>query len=105
MDKGTPGSCRGRRHRTVLCAMLLAGTAVFAATLQADVVHFVNGDRVSGTVHSVSGGKVVLDTQHAGRILIALAGVSAIEAETGFDLRLRDGTAVRGSFRIEESGE
>jgi len=64
----------------------------------ADVIDLTNGDRITGTVVSVGGGKVVTDTEYAGRIIIDLEAVARLETEAAFEVRLRDGSLKRGQF-------
>ena len=55
---------------TALALSLWAGTAV------ADTVVLENGDRLTGTVDSIAGGRLVLTTEYAGNVPIKLDQVA-----------------------------
>ncbi len=55
----------------VVSTMLVAGFA------SADVLHLASGDRLSGEIDSISGGKVVLKMTRASAAITAALGASA----------------------------
>lgn len=61
-----------------LCIFLSA----FACVVRADTVWLVNGDRLSGTVQSLSDGQLELKTNYAGTLKVSWASVSTMESES-----------------------
>ena len=61
-------------------------------TAQADVVELNNGDRITGTVDSIVGGRVLVETEYAGLIPVQLDAVVAIQTEAAFDVRTSGGS-------------
>ena len=53
----------------------------------ADRVEFANGDVITGTVTSVAGGKVVVQTEYAGRITASVDKVACITTDAELNLR------------------
>ncbi len=72
------------------CLLLAAGAA-------ADEVHLKNGNRLSGTLISLSEGKLVLETDFAGRLSIDWGQVERIQTESAIEVVLTDGTSVKGT--------
>ena len=71
-----------RSFFSVLLAILLAPLA------QADVVMMKNGDRLSGTVDSIAGGRLLLQTEYAGLVPLNLDAIAQVETEGELDLRV-----------------
>jgi putative salt-induced outer membrane protein YdiY len=86
-----------------ICALsvVLAG----ALSAHADVAELTNGDRISGTVVSVAGGNVVMDTEYAGRLIIDIGAVARLETESVFEMRLSDGSLRRGQFAPDDDAQ
>ncbi|NKB98546.1 MAG: DUF481 domain-containing protein [Pseudomonadales bacterium] len=70
--------------RQVFSAVLLVLVGMSAAI--ADVVELKNGDRLTGTLEGVSGGKAILTTSYAGDVAINLDEVVAITSEDSFKI-------------------
>ena len=85
-----------------LVAMLVGAAALPAA---ADVVNLNNGDRLSGTVDSVTGGKVILETEYAGSVLIDMEAVASLETEKAFEVRTKGGGMAEGRFVMGPGGQ
>ncbi len=66
-------------------AILLLELAL-AHTAQADRVEFTNGDVITGTVTSIAGGKVVVQTEYAGKITAGLDKVARIKTDAELNL-------------------
>ena len=75
-----------------------------SASALADTVLLKNGDRLTGTVDSISGGHVLLETEYAGHIPIDLEAVAELVTEDAFDVLGADGS-VNGRFAIEEGSQ
>ncbi len=70
---------------------------LWSAGATADVVVLKNGDRVTGTVDSISSGRVLLTTEYAGNVPINLDAIKSLETEAAFDIRMGD-NLVSGQF-------
>lgn len=81
-------------RRTLLLALALPALAQAA-----DVVTTKGGDRLSGTIVSLDGGVLTLDTPYAGKIPVKWSEVSSIETEGTAKFKLRDGTVLQASAR------
>jgi len=83
------------RSATVLAT---AGLLFFflTATASADDVFLKNGNRLSGTIVSMSEGKLVLETDFAGRLTIDWNHVEQLATDAPLTLVLADGSIIRG---------
>jgi putative salt-induced outer membrane protein YdiY len=83
------------RSATVLAT---AGLLFFflTATALADEVFLKNGNHLSGAIVSMSEGKLVLETEFAGRLTIDWAQVERLSTEAPLTLVLADGSTLRG---------
>jgi len=70
---------------------------LLAAGAAADEVHLKNGNRLSGTIISMNEGKLMLETDFAGRLSIDWSRVERIESESPIEVVLSDGTRVQGT--------
>ncbi len=89
------------RYRTsfvFLSAFLLSGIA------HADEVVFRNGDRLTGTVTSASGGKLTIKTSMAGDVTAPLTNIESFRTNEPITIRLVDGTTVRQKVEPAEAG-
>ncbi|HCG70628.1 MAG TPA: hypothetical protein DE147_09215 [Gammaproteobacteria bacterium] len=57
---------------------------------QADTLIMANGDRLTGRLDSISGGKVVFATTYAGRIAVSLAQVHTLVTQESYTIALKD---------------
>jgi putative salt-induced outer membrane protein YdiY len=85
----------GRAGVVLLAGIFLAASAV------ADVLHLQSGDRLTGEIDSIAGGRVVLKTDFAGTIAVKLDTVASIESETVFEIRQDEGEKLKGQFIAE----
>jgi putative salt-induced outer membrane protein YdiY len=76
---------------SVAAVVALAGVA---APARADEVVFKNGDRVTGTVTEVAGGKLKIAGTLAGDVEVPLADVRTFSTDAPLRIRLADGTIV-----------
>lgn len=99
---------RERRIGVVVCAVII-GMASLAA---ADEVVFKNGDRLSGKIVKLDGGKLTISTAMAGEVNVNMTDVKTFATDGPIDVHLKDGTVVRqkivagedGRFAIEKGG-
>jgi putative salt-induced outer membrane protein YdiY len=69
-----------------LAALLLPVTGL------ADQILFKNGDRLTGTVKTLTGGKLTFDTAILGKIEVAVSELDTFETDQPIELHLADGT-------------
>lgn len=72
---------------------LLAMTAVGSAD---DEVKLMNGDRLTGTVKSLAGGKLVLETAHSGPLKIDWSLVASVKIDASTKVKLATGETLQG---------
>jgi putative salt-induced outer membrane protein YdiY len=77
--------------------------AVAAAVCRADQITLSNGDRLTGKVQRLSGGKVVIETDYAGEVSIDLKSIAAIATQGEMTVVLDDDTRTFG--RLSGNGE
>ena len=76
-----------------LCLIVL--TLASASALGGTVV-LKNGDRLTGEVDSISGGRLLLTTEYAGRIPVRLDAVQSVTSPVEFHVRFRGGGYLDG---------
>lgn len=86
-----------------ITAALMAISA--SGALHADVVRMANGDVIRGTVDSIVGEKLVLDTEYAGTLSIEMEHVSAIDSDEALSVRLSSGEVLTGELAAEDGGQ
>jgi putative salt-induced outer membrane protein YdiY len=75
-----------------------------AGYVSADVVVLTNGDRLTGTVDSISGGHVLLSTDYAGHVPIKLDAIAELTTEASFNVRTEQGRVV-GKFMATDGAQ
>lgn len=83
--------CNARTARPLLVLVLAA-----ASVCRADQVLLDNGDRVTGTVKGLAGGKLTIETAYAGTIEIDVAHVASLQADGEMTVVLEDDTRLYG---------
>lgn len=83
---------------------LLVGAVLGISHAAADTVVLQNGDRLTGTVDSIAGGKVLLITEYAGGVPINLDAVAELITDDSFDVVLDSGKT-NGKFVVSEQGQ
>lgn len=76
--------------RTAAFRFLLMICLIAAGPAAADTIWFKNGDRLTGEVKSLDGGKLVVQSPYGGVMSLDWSAVSTLESEK--ELILRDGT-------------
>jgi hypothetical protein len=75
-------SSRSARKRVVLTfATVLLAVFLFSISASADTVVLKNGDRLTGSVTQIAGGKLTIHTDYAGDVAIAFDQVSSVKVE------------------------
>jgi hypothetical protein len=86
--------------RTLLCSLVLAA----AVPVWADTVWLNNGDRLSGEIILLDGGKLALKTKYAGQVLIAWKDIDTLRSEKPLLVR-RQGFDSEHSQQLEAAGK
>lgn len=76
-----------------MLALLLLGSAVAG-----DEIKLKNGDRITGTVTGLAGGKLSVDTPHAGALKIDWAQVASLTTDGKHKVRMVTGEEVEGKL-------
>lgn len=81
---------------------ILLGTlaGLLFAVASADVVVLKNGDRLTGTLDSIAGGRLLLQTDYAGAVPIHLDAVASLTTEADFKVRVGQ-LKLNGSFQTQ----
>ena len=70
--------------------LCLLGCLSWAVAAQADLLVMDNGDRITGRLDSITGGKAIFDTPYAGRIWVEMANIRTLETEEAYTVRIND---------------
>src|SRR5689334_15067751 len=104
-----PREWRSRVHRArrfvaqlVLVCLAIAAAACDAA---ADTLFFKNGDRLTGQIIRLEGGRLTLKSALAGEITVNLSDLESFKSDQPLDVRLQDGSAVRAPVSDAPGGE
>jgi putative salt-induced outer membrane protein YdiY len=84
----------------------------FAVATADDEVKLKNGDRLTGTVKGLAGGKLVLETKHSGPLKIDWAEVASVKTDAPLKVKLVTGDvlegkvvpAAEGKLKVESGG-
>lgn len=87
-------------NRSFAAVMLVALTAGAA---HADEVIFNNGDRITGKVLSVEGGKMTIDSKLAGEIKVDMKEVKTFTTDAPIEIRTTDGQKVNAKATASET--
>ena len=100
MAKNPFSSPRHLRPKRLTLLLMMAAAAL---TARADLVTLTNGDRISGSVESLSDGKLSFATEWAGSIQISWDAVAALESDETFAVKTKEGEVYSGSLLKTES--
>lgn len=70
-----------------------------------DEVKLKNGDRLTGTVKELAGGKLILETKHSGPVTIDWAQVVSVKTDAPVKVKLITGEAVEGKISPAAEGK
>src|SRR5258708_5550433 len=90
--------------RWSLVAVALTAAAM-ASSSSADEVIFKNGDRLTGTIESREGGKLVIKTAVAGKVTVDVKDVKTMASDRPISLKLKDGTVVHQKVDAGPDGQ
>ncbi len=106
-----PGRARGAAARTrggvvvALAGGFITGLLGLATRAVADEVQFNNGDRLTGTVVGVDGGKMKIKTKVAGEVTVDLKDVKTFSTDAPVAVKLKDGTVVHQKVSADGAGQ
>lgn len=90
-------------YKAASCAILACLLGLAAAA--ADEVVLTNGDRLTGKVLRLTGGKLILKVDYSKKIIeIDKSKVKSIRTDGPVELHLADGQVVKGKLRTDEKG-
>ncbi len=89
-------------RRLALLSLLTVFPA--AAARSADEVRLKNGDRLTGTIKSLSGGKLVLATEHSGTVSVDWAQVASVVTEGKVKVKMSTGEVLEGNLVAAPEG-
>ena len=78
---------------TLLCALSIPTIA--------DRIELINGDRLSGTVVTMTDGVVVLKSDLAGEIKLEMSNIKSIQTDTSVQLEYADGTMAEEALTVD----
>jgi putative salt-induced outer membrane protein YdiY len=71
----------------------------------ADTIFFKNGDRLTGRIVRMEGGRLTLKSSVAGEVTFNLSDMESFKSDQPLDVRLGDGSAVRATVSDAPNGE
>lgn len=81
--------------RGLLAAAVAAAVVMVAQPSRADEVIFKNGDKLTGKIKNVDGGKMSISTAMAGDITLDMANVQTFKTDAPVEMHLADGTVLK----------
>ena len=77
----------------------------FSVVTKADVVVFKNGDKLTGKVVKMEGGKLAFKADNAGDIILDLANISTFSTDEPAQFHLQDGTVLKSKVLPGDAGQ
>jgi putative salt-induced outer membrane protein YdiY len=90
------------RRASCIYALLILYSPLFAA---ADEIFFKNGDRLTGQILRLEGGRLTFKSNLAGEVTVNLTDLESFKSDQPLDVRLEDGSSVRAPVRDAPRGE
>jgi putative salt-induced outer membrane protein YdiY len=92
--------------KMIFCGFVfLWGFALVADGASADEVILVNGDKMTGTVVKVEGGKLTIKTEYADAVEIQAEKIKSIITDNPAEVHLLGGEVLKGKIRTTEDGK
>ncbi len=88
-------------RRVILVFALLC----FPSSARSDIVHFKNGDRLTGTWVRVVGKKLTFKSETVGEVAIPVTKIKSLSSENPAVVLVKDGKVFGGELSLSESGE
>lgn len=92
----------GKKLGRIILCIFLCGLSTAAL---ADTVSLINGDRLSGRLLKLGDAKLIIETDYAGELSIALEKVSSVTTDVAIDLRLKSGETLRAALLSDTNGK
>ena len=90
--------------RPLLSSLALAFLALAVPAQDKDTVILKNGDRITGKVLNLAGGKLILQTDAAGKVSLEWSKVKSLSTSSPLKLVLKDGTTVNRRIVTAKDG-
>jgi len=84
--------------------MVLFFVVISAATVCADEVVFMNGERLIGTIDRLVDGKLTITSEAVGTVTVDLVNVATFSTDTPIEMHLVDGTVTSQQVSADETG-
>jgi putative salt-induced outer membrane protein YdiY len=84
--------------------IVLAGLVLFAQSGYSDEVHLKNGDRLTGKIEHLVDGKLVFNSNVAGKVTIDLSNIQTISSDDPITVNLKDKTGFKQKVLSAEPG-
>lgn len=81
-------------YRKLLCAAAVALAACIVPVSRADTVQFKNGDKLTGDIESMDGGKLKIKSMIAGEVIVDIKDVSTFSTDAPVEIRTSDGQTI-----------
>lgn len=91
-------------NRPLLFAILLLLTAS-VARVYGDEIQFKNGDRLTGTVESIDGSKLTIDSKVGGKVAADIKDIKTFSTDHPIMVKLADGTVARQAVAPGPDGQ
>jgi putative salt-induced outer membrane protein YdiY len=89
------------RRAICTCALII----LFAPIASADEIFFKNGDRLTGQILRLEGGKLTFKSNYAGEITVNASDLESFKSDQPLDVRLEDGRGFRAKITDAPGGE
>ncbi|MDP6972090.1 MAG: DUF481 domain-containing protein [Pseudomonadales bacterium] len=87
--------------KTGLTRMVFGLLLVWAIPAAADGIELVNGDRITGSIGKIAGGKLYITPAYAGEFAVDVDQVRSVESSDEFQFTLSDQSVVDGRIGVE----
>lgn len=91
------------KYKTLAVVAAALAAIGLSGALSADSITFKNGDRITGTILDMAGGKIRIKSDVAGEIIVDSLDVATFSTDAPIDLQLPDGNIVKE--KVEAVGE
>jgi len=85
-------------------ALAVTGCLGIIATGSADEVLFKSGDRLTGTVDKLDGGKMVFTSKVAGKLTLDMADIKTFSTDAPIEIAMADGTLHKQKVAVSDEG-
>jgi putative salt-induced outer membrane protein YdiY len=89
---------------TTAISVLLIGCLLGGAACAGEVV-FANGDRLSGRIEQVADGKLIFESEVAGKLTIDISKVQTLSSDEPLEIHFKDGTVVKQKVIKSQTGK